>query len=90
MSGVSQLSLHRPLRADLRFAILEAKGKGKGPAPEEDTMTTQIMTRNGWTDVKNARTVAFDFQGGTTTIEGEFDGKVKQITVARTMIRHTR
>lgn len=53
-------------------------------------MTTQILTRSGWTEVKNARTVAFDFQGGTTTIEGEFDGKVKQITVARKMIRHTR
>ena len=53
-------------------------------------MTTQILTRNGWTNVKDARMVAFDFQGGTTTIEGEFDGKVKQITVARKMVRHIR
>lgn len=53
-------------------------------------MTTQILTRSGWTEVVNARTVAFDFQGNTITIEGEIDGKVKQITVPLKQVRHTR
>ena len=40
--GVSQLSLHRPLRSDLQFVILEVKGKGKGPNPRKGNHTMNM------------------------------------------------
>lgn len=53
-------------------------------------MTTQILTRSGWTTIVNARTVSFDFQSGTTVIEGEIDGKVRQISLPLKQVRHSR
>ena len=50
-------------------------------------MTVQILIKSGWTTLENDRIVGFDFQGGTSTIEGEIDGKRQQFTLPRALIR---